>query len=58
MSNTLFTIHIELDKGKMARTRSRAAFGPLRVGTGRKTTFTDRKKDANRKACRGKQGEE
>jgi hypothetical protein len=48
------TIHIELDPAKQARIRSRAAFGPLRVGTGRKTSFKDRKKEANKKACRSK----
>jgi hypothetical protein len=44
------TIKIPRDKAKECRTRSRATFG--KPGLGRKTSFKDRKKDGNRKACR------
>jgi hypothetical protein len=45
-------ITIEMDVAKIARILSRAIFG--RPGKGRKTRFDDRKKKANKRACREK----
>ena len=50
MGKVIFTITVPLDKVKEGKRRSRAAFG--KPGAGRKTSFKDRKKDANKKACR------
>lgn len=51
MGKVIFTITVPTDKVKAIKQRSRASFGS-RPGAGRKTTFKDRKKDKNKKACR------
>jgi hypothetical protein len=43
-------IIIKVDKAKQARRTSRACFG--RPGAGRKTRFTDQRREADRNACR------
>ncbi|MBV8068278.1 MAG: hypothetical protein JO270_00135 [Acidobacteriaceae bacterium] len=50
MGKVIDTIHVPLDKAKEARRRSRATFG--KAGVGRKTSHKDRKKDADKRACR------
>jgi hypothetical protein len=44
------TILVPLDKAKMVRQRSRATFG--KPGHGRKTSYADRKKVKDKRACR------
>lgn len=53
---TVFIIHVEIDKAKVLRRISRTAHG--RPGQGRKTKFVDRKKRANKDACRKGQARE
>lgn len=50
MGKVIDTIKVPRDKAKECRTRSRLAFG--KPGAGRKTSFKDRKKDNNKRACR------
>ena len=57
MGKVIFTVTVPADKVRTIKQRSRASFGS-RPGAGRKTTFKDRKKDANKKACRTKKREE
>lgn len=56
MSKNLFTVTVEMDRAKQARAESRARFG--QVGRGRKTSFKDKRKDENRRACRGNKDHE
>jgi hypothetical protein len=50
MGKVIFTITVPADKVKTIKRHSRATFG--KPGKGRKTTFKDRKKDANKRACK------